>query len=388
MIDLTEQITREYEIEQKNSRKAVNSEDIPISYEAITPEWLTHILCKQHPGAKVIDHQLDVPDDGNTNRRRIFIRYNDTGNALKLPTSVFCKALHKLANRLVDANLGLVQGEDTFYNKYRPLFDIEAPTCLFATYSRRTYNSIVILDDLVRHGAQFCKHNTDITRQRAENQMALLARMHGRFYDSASVRESGLVKFEDNFAFGDKWFGLEKCCNNGFLAAEAVIPVRLFRRSAEIWPATLKSAAMHGILPRTFTHNDVHLRNWYIAANGQMGLSDWQTFAIGHWGRDVAYTISTALTIENRRAWEQDLLRFYLEKLQAAGGPAISFNDGWKYYRQHLFAALKSWTVTMSPSSGKLEEKPPEFQPQDATLSFIGRMATAIDDLDALSSFD
>jgi len=388
METLAEQITREYALEQKANRKAVAPDDIPISYEAITPEWLTHIVCKGHPGAKVTDFRLDVPDEGNTNRRRIFISHNDAGTAAGLPTSVFCKASQKLSNRLVLANIGLLQGEIAFYKKYRGLLNIEAPRCLFATYSPLTYNSIIMLDDLVRHGAEFCKHNTEMTRQRAESQMALLAELHGKFYESESVKTSGLPAFRDVFDNNDKWFGLKNCCNNGFLAAEAVIPSRLFRRYEEVWPATLKSAAMHGKLPSTFTHNDPHLRNWYIAADGKMGSCDWQTFATGHWSRDMAYTISTALTIENRRAWEQDLVRFYTDRLQEAGGPEVSFDEAWKYYRQQLFTSLAWWTLTLTPSSGGSEEAPPDFQPQDATLAFIGRMTTAIDDVDALRSFD
>ncbi|MFC1823787.1 phosphotransferase [Thermodesulfobacteriota bacterium] len=386
-MDRTEQITKEHALEQKSNRKAVNPGDIPISYEAITSEWLTYILCKGHPEARVIAHRLDVPDEGTTNRRRIFLTYNPAGNAANLPASVFCKASHQLTNRLVLANCGLIQGEVAFYNKFRPLLDIEVPTCFLATYSPRTYNSIIMLDDLVRHGAEFCTHNTEMTRARAESQMALLARLHGRFYESTSLKESGLISFEKNI-FSDDWFGMEVCCNNGFLAAEEVIPARLFRRNAEIWPATLKSAELHGTLPRTFTHTDTHLRNWYIAPNGQMGLCDWQVSSRGHWGRDVAYTISTALTVENRRAWEKELLLFYLDRLQEAGGPAIAFADAWNYYRQHLFTSLAWWTLLIVPSSGTSDEPPPDFQPRDAMFAFIGRMATAIDDLDALSSFD
>ena len=388
MPDLTEQITREHALEQKSDRKAVNPNDIPISYEAITSEWLTHILCKGHPGAKVIAHRLDVPDEGNTNRRRIFITYNEAGIAANLPPSVFCKASHKLANRLVLANCGLIQGETAFYNKYRAMLDIEAPTPILATYSPITYNSIIMLDDLVRHGATFCKHDTEMTRQRAESQMALLAKVHGRFYDSAELKAADLPSFKGSFDFSDGWFGLKDCSNRGFQVAEAVIPARLFRRYAEIWPATLKSAAVHDALPTTFTHTDTHLRNWYIALNGEMGLCDWQAPSKGHWGRDVAYAMSSGLAIENRRAWERELLQFYLDRLHAAGGPVIPFAEAWKQYRQHLFTSLAWWTLTIAPSSGTSDEPPPDFQPRDACLAFIGRMATAIDDLDALSSFD
>lgn len=390
MHELTEQITREYEREQRGSPLAVDPGDIPISYEAITDEWLTHILCKDHPGARVIDHRLDLEDDGNTNRRRIFLAYNDVGNAAGLPPSVFCKALQKLPNRLVDAAVGLIEGEDTFYNHFRPLLDIEAPKSYFATYDRQSFNSIVILNDLVHEGAEFCRHDTNITRRRIESQLALLAKMHGKFYGRMDddPLTAGLRTWEDKFNFSNAWFNLERCCTNGFLAAEEVVPARLFARNAEIWPATLKSNALHATQPRTLTHNDPHLRNWYIAANGEMGLADWQCICRADWGRDVAYTISTALTVDARRLWEKELLRFYLDRLRAEGCPALDFDEVFTNYRRHLFSALAYWTVTLTPSTGKSSEPAPAFQPVDATLEFIKRMTTAIDDLDSLESFD
>lgn len=388
-MDLSEQIIREYEADRERNPIAIHPDDIPISYDAITDEWLTHIVCKNHPGARVTDHRLDAQDDGNTNRRRIFLSYNEAGQAAGLPPSVFCKALHNLPNRLVDALVGLIDGEDSFYNIYRESLDLEAPACLHAAYDRRSFNSIVVLEDVSLKGAAFCKADTPISRERAESQLALLAKLHGRFHgrmETDPVR-AGLRTWEEKFELSNRWFDLEACCTKGFRAAEQVVPARLFRRETEIWPATVKSVELHGHRPRTLTHNDTHLRNWYVMADDVMGLGDWQCICRADGGRDVAYTMSTALAVEHRRAWEKDLLRFYLDKLHQEGGPKIAFDAAWDDYRRHLFSALAWWTVTLTPSGGTVDLPPPEFQPREAALTFIGRMATAIDDLDALDSF-
>ena len=72
---------------------------------------------------------------------------------------------------------------------------------------------------------------------------------------------------------------------------------------------------MHQSEPNVFLHSDVHIGNWYQSGLGRMGLCDWQCPSRGHWSRDVAYAISAALTVENRRSWERDLLARYLERL-------------------------------------------------------------------------
>jgi hypothetical protein len=126
----------------------------------------------------------------------------------------------------------------------------------------------------------------------------------------------------------------------------------------------------------------VHLKNWFIAASGEMGLNDWQCSSKGNWARDLAYVLSTSLSIEDRRASERDLLRYYLDRLHAAGGARIGFEDGWKLYREQLFSALAWWTGTL----GQPPEAP-KMQPPETSIEFIKRMSHAIDDLDALDAF-
>ena len=280
--------------------------------------------------------------------------------------------------RLINGIGGLIQGEDAFYNKYQPILGLEAPICFLSSYDPDSFNSILVLDDMVRHGTEFCEHTTDITRTRAESQLSYLARLHGRFHGSAEVERANLPTFEEVFANIDAWLGWEKYCTAGFMEAESVIPPATFKRQPEIWPATLKSVAVHGRFPRTFTHNDVHLKNWYIAGAGNLVLTDWQCFGKGHWARDFAYTLTTSLTIERRRAWEKELLQFYLDKLHASGGPKVAFADAWRYYREHLLSTFSFWTSTLGVAN---------THPKEETMVFIERISTAIDDLDAINCF-
>jgi hypothetical protein len=377
MSKYVDQITREFEKEQAVAAPAVARDDIPYAYGAITNEWLTNVLCAGHAGARVRAHRLDEPDDGACNRRRIFVSYNQAGRTAGLPESVFCKASHDLDKRIILAEIGLTQGEVAFYRDYKHLVDVETPRCLHAIYDPTTFNSILVFEDLVRLGVRFCDQNVEITRARAENQLDLLARLHGRFFDSPELKASRLPSFAGYFENFEGYVNMQHYCNEGFRQAEYSIPPRLFRRSSDIWPATLMSVGLHRRLPLTFAHNDVHIRNWYLTAGGEMALCDWQNFGGAHWGRDVAYTISTSLSPENRRDWERDLLRFYLDRLAASGGPVVDIDEAFVQYRQHLFSALAWWTSTLVFKT----------QPRDAALVLVGRIATAIDDLDALEAW-
>jgi thiamine kinase-like enzyme len=377
MRDYTQQITREYHLEQPAGKGPLGAGDIPGTYESITPEWLTGILCRGIPGARVTGRKLDITDYGTTSRRRIFIHYNTAGEQAGLPSSIFCKGAQELQARINNANSGFIQGEDRFYRHFRPLLAIEAPICYFTAYNEASFKSIIVFDDLKRHGAEFCSHDTQISWQRAAGQLQLLAVLHGRFFQSKQPEYLAFPNFEQLFRHIDRSWNLQRLAEEGFVASEAVIPPRLFSRGAEVWPATLKSAELHIDRPRTLTHSDVHLRNWYLLPDDRMGLSDWQCCARGDWARDVAYVLSTALAVERRRDWEQDLLRYYLECLREVGGPAAEFDEAWYFYRLHMLTVLSFWTATITA----------ETHPADATMELIKRTATAVDDLDVLDEF-
>jgi hypothetical protein len=273
--------------------------------------------------------------------------------------------------------------ETVFLRDVRPHYDIEAPVCVFAGYNHDTINSIIIMRDISDDVLSFCDHNTAMPRAQMESQMRLLARLHGQGYASSAVRETAKpLPTWQRFFKNTEGFGIETIACNGFREAESVIPPRLFARFDEYWPLALESVALHDRLEPTVSHGDVHLKNWYIAGNGEMGLGDWQCVTRGHWGRDLCYAIASALQPEERRAWERDLVKLYLEEFEREGGPKTSFEDAWLHYRQQLVTSLVWWTLTLTPGDDL-----PDMQPRDITLEMIRRLAVATDDCDTFDAF-
>jgi hypothetical protein len=382
-VDIIQQIKDVHSREAAERPLARLASDIPSSYDAITTEWLTAILCKGIPEAKVTGFTLGAVDDGTSNRRHVRIEYNSAGKAAGLPPSIFCKAAQGLANRLILSNGGTLS-EVTFYNLIRDKLNIDAPRALHAAYDRESLASIIVLNDLSTE-VEFCSERTVVTKEMAQSQLSLLGKLHGTFYQSPRFEDdlSEVLTWQGRFRSLIARHSMEETCRNGFAAAEAVIPPRLFAKADQVWDATLKSIDRHDELPATLNHGDVHLKNWYIRQRPDMGLSDWQALNRGHWSRDLAYVVATSLSTEDRRNWEQELIRFYLDCQLAAGAPPVSFDTAWTNYRQQLFGALAFWTQTMAPTKNM-----PEMQPKETTLPFIRRLAHAIDDLDSLSAFE
>ena len=356
--------------------------DLPVSYELISDDWLTKVLCAKVTKAQVVGHTLDSPDEGTSNRRRIFLTYNNAGSMAGLPASVFCKATQSLESRFLIGMNRSTEAESIFYNRIRPFLNIEAPVGLFAKVSTESLNSILIMKDMAG-GTTFCDHKTPMSLARARSQVELLATLHGAFYGHAEMQKliEPLQPFEEWCNLTEQTFGWSGARIRGFLAGHEVIPPRLYQRADEVDAATVRAMASHRSLPTTLVHSDTHLKNWYIAANGQMGLCDWQICVKGCGVRDLATTVSTALTVEDRRNWEMDLIKHYLVCLADAGATPLTFDQTLLIYRQQLLTSLANWTATLTPPPGS-----PDMQPAETSLEFIQRMAQAIDDLDALDS--
>ncbi len=79
--------------------------------------------------------------------------------------------------------------------------------------------------------------------------------------------------------------------------------------------------------PHTVTHNDFRLDNLLFgtAAGGPpVAVVDWQTVGVGPALGDVSYFLGAGLSVEDRRAHEEALVREYHEALLAAGSRATT----------------------------------------------------------------
>jgi aminoglycoside phosphotransferase (APT) family kinase protein len=359
-------------------------DDVPCSPYAVTPEWLTAVLCGKTPGAVVTHVDVKPASAGTHERHQLKVSYNEEGRRAGLPVSIFTKSLPSIVTRMIGGFNGTARVEGSFFTQIRPQLEIEAPLCYHSAYDRRTFAAIHLLEDLVAtKSATFCNHKTYVTRDMADDMIDLLASLHGRFYGDPTLAERyrWLASYPRWFTIGAAKMGTEYYTRKAFDAAAHVIPAEVLARRDNVWPATMRALALHDSEPQGLIHSDVHIGNWYRTGAGQMGLCDWQCLSRGHWSRDFAYAVTASLTPANRRSWERELLARYIERFAEQTGITPDFDLSFLRYRQQIVHALAMWTITLCHSPLL-----PNMQPEDTTLTMIERMTTAMADLDALDS--
>ena len=119
--------------------------------------------------------------------------------------------------------------------------------------------------------------------------------------------------------------------------------------------------------PLCVIHADSHLGNMYITRDGAPGILDWQSVRRGHWAQDIAYFYISALDPLDRRAWEHDLLRGYVNALRRHGvTDAPSEEQSWTAVKAHICYGLFYWSVN-----------PVEWQAEENNAAVVPRFAWA-----------
>ncbi|WP_183093168.1 aminoglycoside phosphotransferase family protein [Nocardioides stalactiti] len=353
--------------------------EVPPTADALTTEWLTAALCGGTPGAAVTSLEITGGSDGTSSRRAIRVEYNAVGRQAGLPTQLFSKAAAGVFSRLLLGLTDITEGEAVFYTRIRGDLDVRSPRAFHAGFDRRTRRSFVLLEDLTSTGWSFpAPMDNTVTREDADAIVEQLASYHAAMWDSPRFRTdlSALKRADRWQADLDRRVGFESRTMRGFDRAVAVMADDLGRRRHELYPAFRRSLELHAEAPPTLLHQDLHLGNWLRDPDGQMGLYDWQCVAVGHWALDLSYALAGCLATENRRAWEEELVRTYCAQLASRGvrtGP--SFDEAWTAYRTHPLHALAFGLFTLGGTRFE-----PELQPRDYTLAAIRRIAAFVSD--------
>ncbi len=157
------------------------------------------------------------------------------------------------------------------------------------------------------------------------------------------------------------------------LAERTDIPVQNGRFIADNYLAV---AALIDAPPHTVMHGDAHPGNMYFR-DGEAGLLDWQAVRRGHPSRELAYTLITSLTPEDRRTAQRGLLDDYRKALSAAGGPELDRDDLWLRYRQGALYAYVAALITAGMGG---------MQVEDIAMAGLGRAVAALDDLETITA--
>src|SRR3546814_20808024 len=108
---------------------------VPASAARISREWLSKVMCRDIPGAEIVDVEVVGGSDGTNTRRALKVTYNDAGAAAGLPDELFVKSATAMRTRLMNTATTRGESEVRFYRTFGSRLPTAATTALFAGFA-------------------------------------------------------------------------------------------------------------------------------------------------------------------------------------------------------------------------------------------------------------
>ncbi len=337
---------------------------LPRTVEAIDAALLSKVMGSTVRSVIVVDS-----DAGTSSRARLALTGDD------VPETVFVKITAQTAATRLMGELGrLGDTEVRFYSQLAPELN-GVPKAYGTSFDSWTGRYLLVLEDLPADSCEFPDTLHPPSIDQASLIVELLAALHATFWDRLPRDGRGPLRWLYTPS-GDVTSLLTGSLMNTSikrLSERRTIPVENGRFIADNYRAV---AAVIDTPPHTVMHGDAHPGNVYFR-DGEAGLLDWQAVRRGHPSRELAYTLITSLTPEDRRAAQRDLLDDYQRALVAAGGPDLDRDDLWLRYRQGALYAYTATLITVGMGG---------MQVEDIAMEGLRRSVAALDDLETVAA--
>ncbi len=359
---------------------------VPARADLISPRWLTGALQGRHPGIQVETVEVVGRREVTNAHARLAVTYAGMTGAAAVtpaprgspapqpPATMFCKmAPTDPGRREAIIGTGMGRREALFYRSLATSVTLRVPEVHLARVGEDG-QFVLLLEDIDASGCLVSDGTWSIDVDAAATALADLAGMHRHFADPAvRARQAPWVepsRPSTTYASTTLCYGLDHHRDrlSAPFAALAELYVERKQWMHDLWQAG----------PRTIIHGDTHIGNLFVDG-GRVGFLDWGMISVTTPLRDASYFINMALSVEDRRAHERDLLRHYLEAWNCGGDP-IDFDQAWQAHRLH--------TAYCVPACCQIVTFPPDATParQVFAAAFLARAEAAIQDLDPLGA--
>ena len=347
---------------------------LPADPSEVTPEWLSQALGERFPGTRVASVEVLEIHHGTNSNARLGVTYEGQSS---LPETYFLKMLPlDPGRREVINKTGMARRETQFYRNLADDVPMRVPRPYVAQLDESDGSFVLLIEDLEPTPCTLADPTKGITVEQAANAMRDYAELHVRFEDEdRRSREAGWVTHMDESSDMGVWmlqYGLDNHRDKLRDGFAEMAELYITRRSEldEIWARG----------PVTVLQGDSHVGNLFIdpeRKGGRVGFLDWGLIQLGTPMRDVGYFITMALSPENRRAHERELIQRYLDARIEVGGAPFDFDEAWLLHRVHAaYAAPAACPLVLFPEDEPIENRP-------LSRSFLERAQSVIEDLDA-----
>ena len=252
-----------------------NTLSLPLEIDGITDDWLETALSGYAPGVRV--RKAEKTDFIRTTCTKIRLKLDLENNRedAPIPETVILKGGFEPHSR---AMWTMHFTETHSYSTLMPDAGMRTPVPYFSEWDEASKQGIVIMEDLVARGVEFCSPLKPQGFEEVAKRLKELARLHALAYGSKELEPGGrwdwlddtpgtLLVYFGQFLEPDVW--------DSYVASPrgAAVSTRFHDRH---WmrEALAKTGVFSRGLPYATCHGDTHLGNLYVDTDGTPGFFD------------------------------------------------------------------------------------------------------------------
>ena len=338
---------------------------IPTTPQAITSDWLSHVLDTEVSGCELLDAHA-----GTTGRAVVALR---DAQQVALPDRLFVKLPPEdPMQRAFVTSAGMGVREARFYHQLAAQVPVRLPHCYHADWEDSGESYIMLLEHLEDSGCTFNNASQHYSLDYLRKVLAAFARLHAAYW--------GAPEFDNELAWVQP-------------PLQHAIAIDLIKVAMEQYEARMPPVfgamarlylehtdAVHDLWQQgapTLVHGDVHDANLFLDGE-EPGFLDWALVARAPAMRDVGYFLAGTLTAEHRAAHDRELVAFYRDQLLANGAQAPAMDVLWQQYQWHAAYVWVGAAVSLAMGD--------EWQPRSYLLAALERLHPALEALDTVEA--
>lgn len=309
--------------------------------EVLTPVWLTAALRTRFPGIEVTSVTPGpVISRVSTNAR---FRIECAGGLPDGLSPHLCLKGYFSEAGMQSRQVGV--SESLFYRELAESTGMRTLRAVYADVDPATDHGVVITEDVVEQGAVFLDPRSEYTVEQTAQSLEELAMLHGSTWGRQQFAD--VPWLASRLASFTMMRGVAEIRGNFEGPFATVVPdeVRDAQRLYDTY--RLLGPLAERATPWCVIHGDAHVGNVMIGGTGRPSFVDWQLVQRGPWYIDVGYHLASALSVEDRRRAEHDLVRHYLDRLKAEGGDPPSWDNAWLGVRRGMLHGFYLWGITL-----------------------------------------
>jgi hypothetical protein len=335
--------------------------------ELLSPRWLTAALGQRFPGIEVVGVTPGpVVSRVSTNAR--FEIECSSGMPDGLSPQLCAKGYFAQTQQPY-RHVG--ESEARFYRYLAEPSGVRTLRSVYADVDPETRHGVVITEDVVVTGATFLDARSPYSPEQVASSLDVLAKLHASTWEAPRWGPTEWLAPRLDSYFSMR--GIEDIRGNFDGPIGARVPDSTRQAEPLLTAFEALAAQSSSVTPWSVLHGDAHIGNVFLDGAGRPCFLDWQLVQRGPWYLDVGYHIGSALTVEDRRGSERDLLKHYLDRLGTGGVPIPAFDEAWLGYRRGILYGFFLWAITL------------KVDPQ-ITSTLLERLGTAAADHDALAA--